>query len=268
MSRDLRFGVLGGLMVSRRGSEQPISAAKHRVLLACLLTSPGAGVPVRRLVTCLWGEAPPDNARAVVHTYVSRLRALLGSPSVIETLPEGYQVRVQEHQLDLLRFRALVRRAAGEEDVGAKLDLLDKALAEWRGLPLSDVDSVALHQAEVVRLNAEWRAAADRRAELMLRCGRHVEVLPQLQYLTSEQPLDERLRGQLMLALYQCGNQAAALETYQQPWSGTRSGTEEAVQGDPAWRTRPARPDRPGTNHLVADLPAPRGHRRTRRAHV
>ncbi|MCP3801776.1 helix-turn-helix domain-containing protein [Allokutzneria sp. A3M-2-11 16] len=69
---------------------------KHRVLLACLLIAPNTVVPVRRLIDRIWGDAPPDDARAVVHTYVSRVRAVLGCPELIETLPEGYRIHVRE----------------------------------------------------------------------------------------------------------------------------------------------------------------------------
>ncbi|GAA4006696.1 hypothetical protein GCM10022247_30540 [Allokutzneria multivorans] len=214
MIEELEFRVLGRLTVTRGGEEVAIRATKHRVLLACLLVSPNTVVPVRRLIDRIWDGAPPEDARAVVHTYVSRLRATLGRTGLIETVPEGYRIHVEAQRLDLTRFRALVRDSAAENDLATSISLLRKALGEWTGLPLSDVESEELHRVEVARLDAEWSAANEKVVDFMIRSGRHGEVLPLLRYLVDESPLDERLRGQLMISLYRDSNQAEAVSSY------------------------------------------------------
>ncbi|SDN60066.1 AfsR/SARP family transcriptional regulator, partial [Allokutzneria albata] len=265
MTGELEFRILGRLMITRGGEEVVVQAMKHRALLACLLTTPNTVVPVRRLVDRIWGDSPPEDARAVVHTYVSRLRAKLGCPGLVETLPEGYRLHVREQQLDLLRFRALVRRSTEETDVSVTISLLRRAISEWAGLALSDVDSEPLHRNEVARIHAEWNAPTERLIELLIAHGRHDEVLPLLRYLVSENPSDERLRGQLMIALYRSGNQAAVVSVYQdlrarlgkEPDLPLRVLYQRILRADPALLT-PAAPDRE-TFWPVCQLPSGNG---------
>ena len=67
---------------------------------------------------------------------------------------------------------------------------------------------------EVRRLETLRLQAIEDRIDAELALGRHAVVCPELEQLVTEHPMRERLRGQLMVALYRCGRQADALETY------------------------------------------------------
>ena len=88
------------------------------------------------------------------------------------------------------------------------------ALALWRGPALGDIADLAFAQADVARLEEARLAALEDRIEADLACGRHASVASELDGLTREHPLRERLCGLRMLALYRCGRQAGALTAY------------------------------------------------------
>ena len=153
--------------------------------------------------------------------YVSQLRKALGRDLIL-TQPPGYLIRVSDGELDLHRFERLVATARTEEPAQAAR-LLREGLALWRGAPLAELsDSFA--PAERARLEEQRLAALEQRIQADLALGRHAELVPELEGLVREHPLRERLRGQLMLALYRCGRQADALEVYR---SGRRLLDEE-----------------------------------------
>ncbi|GAA4006689.1 hypothetical protein GCM10022247_30530 [Allokutzneria multivorans] len=181
MSGGIEFRILGPFDITRGGEPVRVAATKHRVLLARLLADANQVVPVARLVECLWDNDPPATARAVVHTYVSRLRHALGSAELIETLPNGYRAVVREDQLDLLRFRSLVRLSRQAGDPVAESALLREASDLWRGPALATVPSDAL-LTEAARLDTEEVAAADR-------------LVPQLRAMVARRPFSERPLG-------------------------------------------------------------------------
>ena len=63
-------------------------------------------------------------------------------------------------------------------------------------------------------------AALEELVEAKLALGRHAEVVGELEALIGEHPYRERLRAQLMLALYRCDRQADALQAYQDARAG------------------------------------------------
>jgi DNA-binding SARP family transcriptional activator len=207
----MEFLILGPLQVLDEGRELPLGGAKQRALLALLLLDPNRVVSRDRLTDELWGGSPPDTAPTALQVYVSQLRKALGRDLIL-TQPPGYLIRVSDGELDLHRFEQLVATArAGEPAQAARL--LREGLAMWRGAPLADLgDSFA--RAERARLEEQRQGALEQRIEAELALGRHAELVPELEGLVREQPLRERLRGQLMLALYRCGRQADALEVY------------------------------------------------------
>ena len=197
----------------------PIKAAKQRVLLASLLVDANRVVPVEVLVTRLWDMAPPRGARNTVQNYVMRLRGAVSDtaePVVIETRPEGYLIEVADDAVDLHRFRALVRSAetvaADHPEQASKL--AGEALELWRGPPLLDVPSEVLHRDLVPALMERRLAAVELGIAVDLRLRRPRDLIGELRELTAAHPLRERLWGQLILALYQAGRQAEALECY------------------------------------------------------
>ena len=105
-------------------------------------------------------------------------------------------------------------QALAQGEPGAAGELLGEALALWRGPALAEFsEPFAQHEGarlEELRLAAlEWRIEAD------LALGRHRDVVGELEALIAEHPLRERLRSQLMLALYRSGRHAEALASYQ-----------------------------------------------------
>jgi DNA-binding SARP family transcriptional activator len=212
----LEFRVLGPLEVV--GDDGPIrlGGARQRATLAILLLSANRVVPVERLADELYAGRPPVSAVTQVQRQVSELRRALGSGDAIETRPPGYVLRVADDSLDLARFERLTseaERARGRDDAAAGA-LLREALDLWRGPPLADLAHEPFALVAVERLEELRLAALEERIEAELALERHSALVPELQSLVAEQPLRERLRGQLMLALYRAGRQAEALEAY------------------------------------------------------
>src|SRR6266511_6338211 len=217
----MEFRILGPLQVLDEGHELPLGGGRNITKHTVLLLDPNRVVSRDRLIDELWGGSPPDPAPTALQVYVSQLRKALGRDLIL-TQPPGYLIRVSDGELDLDRFERLVATARAEEPTQAAR-LLREGLALWRGAPLAELgDSFA--RAERARLEEQRLAALEQRIEAELALGRHAELVPELEGLVREQPLRERLRGQLMLALYRCGRQADALEVYR---SGRRLLDEE-----------------------------------------
>ncbi|GAA4095773.1 hypothetical protein GCM10022214_68850 [Actinomadura miaoliensis] len=220
----MRFAILGPLEVTADGRSLPLSAAKHRVLLASLLVEANQPVPVTRLVERLWGDAPPQYGKGTLQTYVMRLRRILNphAPSghdVIRTGADGYLVDIAPDALDLNRFEALRRqgRAASRRgDLSGEAGHLAEALSLWRGPALMDVPSESLQREEAPRLTELWLQTVERRVDVDLALGRHSLVVGELRRLTGAYGLRERFWEQLMLALFHCGRQAEALTAYRE----------------------------------------------------
>lgn len=213
----MEFEILGPLVVRRDGSEVPIGAAKQRMLLTVLLLRRGEVVATETLVDELWSGRPPPTAVKAVQTYVSQLRKALGE-DVVETQPAGYVVRLAAGTLDAERFEALLaqaRRLLTEGDASAARELLEQALALWRGPPLAEFRYDDFARDEIGRLEKLRLVALEQRLEIDLALGRHLEAVPELEGLVARYPLRESLRELLMLGLYRAGRQADALAVYQ-----------------------------------------------------
>ena len=206
------FRLLGPLEVVERDRPLALGGAKQRALLAVLLLHANDVVSTERIVDLLWGESPPSTVAKSVQTYVSRLRKELGTGRLLTRTP-GYVLRVDPSELDLARFERLVAQARGTDPESAA-QLLNEALALWRGPPLADLAYEPFAQAAVVRLEELRLAAVEQRFDAELAAGRHAEVAGALEAFVQEHPLRERLRGQLMLCLYRAGRQADALEAF------------------------------------------------------
>jgi peptide/nickel transport system substrate-binding protein len=214
----LEFRVLGPFEVSEGGRPLDVGSGKQRALLALLLLRAGQVVSTDGLIDALWGERPPPSAPNSVHIYVSRLRRALGNGR-LETRGHGYLLRLGPQELDLGRFERLLvegRELLAGGDATRAAETLRAALSLWRGPPLSDFASEPFAQIEIARLEELHQAALEERIEADLALGRHAELVPELEALVREHPLRERLRAQLMLALYRSGRQADALAAYRQ----------------------------------------------------
>jgi DNA-binding SARP family transcriptional activator/class 3 adenylate cyclase len=208
------FRILGPLEVRDRGGSVEIRRRKPRALLAALLLRAGEPVNADVLIDALWGESPPRTARAALQNYVAQLRRSLG-PGLVESRAGGYVLEVAPEQIDLGRFESLAaegRDAAGEERVRK----LREALELWRGPPLADLVFEPFVAHEAARLEELRTAALEDLIDAQLALGAGSDLVGELEHLIAEHPFRERLRGQLMLALYRSGRQADALEAYQE----------------------------------------------------
>jgi DNA-binding SARP family transcriptional activator len=208
----LEFRILGPLEVAADGTPLQLSGQKQRALLALLLLEPNRVVSTDRIIEALWGEHPPRTAPTSLQNFVSQLRKLLG-PETLATKPPGYQLRLGPDQLDLARFGKLVQEAR-REPPEPRAEKLTEALGLWRGPPLADLGFEAFAQSEIARLEELRLAVTEDRIEAELEASRHAEIVGELESLADEHPLRERLRSQLMLALYRSGRQAEALQIY------------------------------------------------------
>ena len=212
----MEFRILGPLEVRRDGQALALGGAQQRALLAVLLIHRGEVVSTDRLIDELWGERAPATAAKTVQGYVSQLRKELGE-DVIATRGRGYQLTVAPGDVDLDRFEGLLTEGREELAGGnarAARRMLEQALALWRGPPLADFVYEPFAGGEIARLKEAHSAAVEDRIDADLALGRDGDLVGELGLLVREQPLRERPRRQLMLALYRSGRQAEALEIY------------------------------------------------------
>jgi len=200
------FRLLGPVEAVIGGNPVPLAAAKPRALLALLLLHRNQVVSTERLIDELWADEPPARATKTLQVYISQLRKALG-PDRLVTRPPGYVLNVAAGELDLERFEQLTtegRKLLAAGDARSARDRLREALDLWRGPPEEPAAGL-----EEVRDSAQedWLHAA-------LESGQAAAVIPELERLIARQPLRERPRELLMLALYRSGRQADALELF------------------------------------------------------
>jgi predicted ATPase/DNA-binding SARP family transcriptional activator len=213
----LEVRILGPLEVLRDGVALDVGPRRHRALLALLLLSANRVVSADRLIEELWAGRPPEGAPKTLRSYVSRLRADIGDDIVRSRTP-GYLLEIDPDQLDARHFERLLdegRQARARGDAAAAAGCLREALALWHGDALADLADEPFADVEARRLEELRLVAIEERIEADLACGRHPELVAELEALLDEQPLRERLWGQLMTALYRSGRQADALAAYQ-----------------------------------------------------
>jgi DNA-binding SARP family transcriptional activator len=211
----MEFRILGPLEVLDGERAVELGGQRQRSLLALLLLNANQVVSSSRLIEELWPDEASDSHAGALQASVSRLRKSLGSGAkLLVTLPTGYVIRLATEQLDLDRFERLVQEADDAEPQEAA-ERLREALALWRGPALADFAYEPFAQAAIGRLEEVHLLAVEMRIDADLALGRHAALVAELDALAAENPLRERLRGQLMLALYRSGRQAEALAAYQ-----------------------------------------------------
>jgi DNA-binding SARP family transcriptional activator/pimeloyl-ACP methyl ester carboxylesterase len=253
----VEFGILGPLEVSVAGQPLAIGRARTRAVLALLLVEANRVVPAATLAQLLWPHLTTDRATANLQVRLSELRRALravGEGDRLESRPPGYRLRVDEGELDAMRFERLVaagRKALFSGDAQGSLPPLETALDLWRGVPLADIDGGRLASTERTRLEEVHLDALEARMDALLATGRHQETPGDLEALTGAYPLREHLWYQRLLALYRCGRQAEALRAYQQlratlvdhlgiePSPELRELEAQILRQDPALRSRP-----------------------------
>jgi DNA-binding SARP family transcriptional activator/tetratricopeptide (TPR) repeat protein len=231
----MEFGVLGAVEVWVDGHQAVSLHARQRAVLAVLLLDAGRAVPLDVLIDRVWGEDPPRSARNIAYGYLARLKTLIADgqdPGVsMARGPDGYLLQAQPDRVDLARFRRLVADAAGAGDDERAATALGEAVGLWRGPALAGLDSPWLNGMRAT-LELERAGAAADLHDIRLRLGDHAALAGELAAQVAAAPGDERLTGQLMLALYRCGRPADALRWYEQ----TRRHLADELGADPGPR--------------------------------
>ncbi|WP_176993927.1 AfsR/SARP family transcriptional regulator [Nonomuraea jiangxiensis] len=212
----MSFTVFGQVDAYLDGRRLDLGHARQRHVLAALLLEAARPVSTDRLIDRVWGPRAPRQARGTLYGYLSRLRQALAPAEDVqlERLPDGYVLTVEDQSVDVHRFRRLAGQAAAASDDEQALASIEDALALWRGEALAGLDTPWTNAVRET-LEKERLAAELLQADIALRLGRHDDLIPLLTTRAAARPLDERLIGQLMLALYRSGNQVEALRHYE-----------------------------------------------------
>ncbi|MEU0007598.1 BTAD domain-containing putative transcriptional regulator [Streptomyces sp. NPDC006314] len=219
----LSVQLLGPVRAWTDGKEVVLGPPKQRAVLALLASRAGDVLGIEHIIDAVWGSDVPQTAANGVHTYVAGLRRVLepgrsrrGTCSVLASAAGGYCLRISPEAVDVTRFaecHAQARRAHAGSDAKAALELYRDALALWHGEAFAGIPG-PFAAMERTRLQDLRMTAIEEWASDMLRAGRHGEVIADLSTAVAEEPLREKLRWLLMLALYRCGRQADALAVY------------------------------------------------------
>jgi len=211
----VRFAVLGPLEVSGEDGSISLGGPKQRIVLAHLVLSANQVVPAEHLIDAVWGEELPEDPRATLQVYVSRLRSAIGL-DVIEGRTPGYVLRTSRDEVDALRFEDLLDEARrGGSEPRAIDRVLAEALELWRGPALADLGAEPSLSGEIARLEELRLQAIEEKLGAELELGHHAHVVAELEAVTRTHPLRERLCGELMLALYRSDRQAEALSAFE-----------------------------------------------------
>ena len=265
----IEFRLLGAVTAEIDGRPVDLGTTRQRCTLAILLAEANKTVSADQLIDRLWPDRPPRQARASLQTYLSRLRRIFAATTVdIIRRADGYLAAVDEETIDLHRFRAQLHEARRSSDDRA-LRLIEQALALSENQPFADLALPWLTGVGNTLL-AERLAAVLDRNDLKLRRGEHAELLPSLTTLAEARPLDERVAGQLMLALYRSGRQADALAGYQRirtqladelgvdPGVALREVQQQILTADDGSAAAPTRAARTAGEPSGAGAPVPR----------
>jgi len=224
----VEFEILGPLHVRDGERDVEIGGVRQRTVLALLILRANEVVRTERLIDEVWGESPPRNAAAALHSHVSRLRKALG-PDVLARREWGYVLRTPHETIDLHRFELLLAEAE-PKPASERARTLREALSLWRGPALADLSGEPALQRDSARLDELHLTTLERRIDADLEAGRSLELAGELEALITEHPLREHLRWQLILSLYRAGRQAEALEVYRE----TRRVLAEELGLDPS----------------------------------
>lgn len=212
----MKFRVLGPVQMCAEGGPCALEGTKLRALLAALVLARGTVVSDSRLIALLWGRNAPATVAAQIYTYVSRLRKQLDPGIELARQRPGYVLRTGKSFVDLYEFERLAGLGHGEFRAGRyepAAARLRPALALWNGPAVGDTTRF-LREAVEPGLHEARMAALECRIDADLAQGEHVRVVSELTDLVAHYPLRERLRAQLMTALYRCERQADALAVF------------------------------------------------------
>ncbi|MEU9888416.1 BTAD domain-containing putative transcriptional regulator [Sphaerisporangium sp. NPDC051011] len=268
------FRLLGPIEVWHADGQFTLGRRAQRCLLGLLLLDTGRAVPVSRLLSLLWDDDPPDNARGVLHSHVARLRGTLDPDRSgargfrLLRRGDGYLAETDPGAVDVHRFRERVGQARRTADPGDRTRLLREALSYWRGPLLADVATERMRDRVGLGLEELRLSALESCLEAELDCGRHRELLPELADLVRQHPVREKLIRAYMLALYRDGRRPDALAVYRSAHAhfGRELGLEPTVElrrlhemilgGDASLHPRAPEPAAPAVVRVRPPVPA------------
>ncbi|KDN82161.1 AfsR/SARP family transcriptional regulator [Kitasatospora cheerisanensis] len=269
----MKFRLLGAVSAENaRGEDMRLGPEKRRSVLALLLLRRNRAVSVAQLIEALWVAEPPANARTVVQSHISRLRALLSEQGAtgrgvqLATAGDAYTLHLPEGQLDVEQFDTLVAAARLEARSLDVVDALEHALALWRGPALTGTVASPPLEAWRQTLEENRLAAVEALAEHYQRLGEPARAAELLRAETVAHPLRESLVSALMLALFRAGRQSDALDWYHRtresladrlgvdPGRALNAAYERILRGEPAEQPAPTAAPAPAA---VAPSPAP-----------
>ena len=213
----MRFLLLGPFSVVDGDRNVAVGRGNERALIALLALHANSVLSTDRIVDAMWGELPPATARDMVRLYVSRARSRIGDRLVTEAT--GYSLRTENGEVDaaeLERLRRAGTDALAAGDAAAAVTFLREAVGLVRGEPLAEFAEFPFAREETPRLDELRLGTTEDYYDALLTAGEAAELVPALEQLVEENPYRERLRGQLMLALYRAGRQTDALARYQE----------------------------------------------------
>ncbi len=206
--------LLGPVDVLIDGVPRPVQGLRRKSILAVLALRRGEIVSSDTLAQIVWG---PDSTGVRVNTlqrHISHLRGVLGDPEVIVPRPPGYLLQLDAQSVDVELAEHLIKQGTRPVDPVRQAEHLRAALRLWRGRPLADIAGVSWLEEQAQHLDQLWLQATRTLIELRLALGEHSVLIPELERLAREHPLDEQLHADLMLALYRSGRQADALGVF------------------------------------------------------
>lgn len=212
MDDRFRIRVLGPVDVVTPTGVRRIGSRNVRALLAALVLGAGRAAPIGQLREAVWGDRPPQSADASIHTYVSRLRALLGHDA-IERAEHSYRLVVTRSQIDAARFEDLADLAsAARDDPTRCAAICDEALGLWRGTPFGELGEEEPFRLEALRLDELRLMVMELALGAEIELGHHEIAAAELESAVEEHPYRERLWFLLAEALRRDDRRIEALQ--------------------------------------------------------
>lgn len=218
MTEQLCLSVLGPMEAAAGANRIALGGPTQQAVLAVLVASYPAPVPLERLADAIWSGRPPATYQSTLHAYVSRVRKLLHGWIALVLDAQGYRLVLQDAVIDSQAFDAAVTRAAVELDagrLGAAVGLLSPALDSWRGTQALERWAVEPWARDFCAGLAEQRlAGAELLARAHLELGQPRAAAAALEALVAQRPYAESAARLLMIALYRDQRQGEALRLY------------------------------------------------------
>lgn len=187
------------------GTPHQVHGLRRKAVLTVLALQAGEVVSTDRLIDLVWGDAAPATAANTLQSHVSQLRRALGERTAIRACPPGYVLDLGAEATDLQTAERLIRLGTHAAHPAEDVAQIQAAVALWRGRPMSNLAGLTWFDEQAIRLEHLLLQAQQALIGLRLALGQHAELVPELEALTREHPVNEQLWDQLIRALYRSG---------------------------------------------------------------